>query len=168
MVDEPTTEPTSSADSELTLAQQALQDILARMKLIATTTAEWGEPDVDDGTRTILLNVQGEDLGGLIGRRGETLNALQLILRMMLSKQLLRGVSVAVDVEHFRERRLEQLRRMARKTAEQVVERQRPIALEPMSPDERRLIHIELRDHPDVRTESTGEGNRRKVQIIPK
>jgi spoIIIJ-associated protein len=168
MVDEPTTEPAPSEEHELALARQTLQDVLTRMKLAATTTAAWGEPDAEDGTRTILLNVQGEDLGGLIGRRGETLNALQLILRMMLSKQLLRGVSVTVDVEHFRERRLEQLRRMARKTAEQVVQRQRPIALEPMPPDERRLIHIELRDHPDVRTESAGEGNRRKVQIIPK
>jgi spoIIIJ-associated protein len=57
---------------------------------------------------------------------------------------------------------------MARKTAEQVVQRQRAIAVEPMPPDERRIIHMELRDHPGVRTESIGEGNRRKVQIIPR
>jgi spoIIIJ-associated protein len=168
MADEPTLAPAGPPEAELTLAEQTLQEILAHMHVTGAVTAAWGEPDEADGSRAILLNLEGEDLGGLIGRKGETLGALQLMLRLILSRHLTRGVNVVVDVEHFRERRIEQLRRMARKTAEQVVQRQRAIAVEPMPPDERRIIHMELRDHPGVRTESIGEGNRRKVQIIPR
>jgi spoIIIJ-associated protein len=168
MADETTLEPTEADDAELAQAQQTLFDILTNMHVTANVAAAWGEPDAEDGTRPIALDVQGDDLGGLIGRRGETLSALQLMLRLILSKKFARGINVIVDVENFRQRRLEQLRRMARKTAEQVVQRQRAISLEPMPPDERRIIHIELRDHPDVRTESVGEGNRRKVTILPK
>jgi spoIIIJ-associated protein len=77
-------------------------------------------------------------------------------------------VSLAVDVEGYRQRREQQLRRMAQRLAEQAVERGRTMTLEPMPANERRIIHLELRDHLAVRTESVGEGDRRKVTIIPK
>jgi spoIIIJ-associated protein len=154
-------------DQDMQLARATLEELLARMRVAATVTADWGEPD-EDGARALLLEVQGDDLSPLIGRKGETLNALQYITRLMLSKQLKQGLNLLVDVEGFRRRRHEQLRRMARRLAEQVIQRGRAMSLEPMPPEERRIVHIELRDHPQVRTESVGEGNRRKVTIIPK
>jgi len=155
------------SETDIATACAALEQLLAKMKITATVTASRTEPD-ENGLTSILLDVHGDDLSVLIGRRGETLNALQYLIRQLVAKQLGKGLSVVIDVENYRRRRHEQLRRMARRTAEQVAERQRPIALEPMPPDERRLIHLELRDHPTVRTESVGEGPKRKVTIFPK
>jgi spoIIIJ-associated protein len=115
-----------------------------------------------------VLDVQGDDLDPLIGRRGETLAALQYIARLILSKQFGRNVDLVVDVQGHKQRREDQLRRMARRMAEQAAERQRVMSLEPMPANERRIIHLELREHPDVTTESVGDGDRRKVTIIPK
>lgn len=162
------TDSNAAPDQELATAQRALEELLARMKVNASVVVQYGEADETDGGRTVLADVRGDDLSILIGRKGETLSALQYLARLLVSKQLNRGVNLVVDVEGFRQRRHEQLRRMARRTAEQVIQRGRPIALEPMPPDERRLVHLELRDHPAVYTESVGEGNRRKVTIIPK
>jgi spoIIIJ-associated protein len=155
------------SETDLATARATLEELLAKMKITATVAASRTEPD-EDGQSSVFLDVRGDDLSVLIGRRGETLNALQYLTRQLVSKKLNKGLSVVIDVENYRQRRHEQLRRMARRTAEQVVERQRPIALEPMPPDERRLIHLELRDHPGVRTESVGEGPKRKVTILPK
>jgi len=166
MTDE-VSEPTEP-NADLNAAQVTLAEILASMNVKASVTAKWGEPEEDDNGSPIYLDVQGEDLSFLLGRRGETLAALQYITRTLVSKRLSKGVSLTVDVEGYRERRREQLRRMARRAAEQVVQRGKPMSLEPMPAEERRLIHIELRDHPAVRTESVGEGNKRKVTIVPK
>ncbi|MCS6910562.1 MAG: KH domain-containing protein [Anaerolineales bacterium] len=155
------------SETELATARATLEELLAKMKITATVTAGWSKPD-EDGVHAVLLDVRGDDLSVLIGRRGETLNALQHLTRQLVSKKLNKGLNVVIDVENYRQRRREQLRRMARRTAEQVVERRRPIALEPMPPDERRLIHLELRDHPHVRTESVGEEPKRQVTIFPK
>lgn len=155
------------SETDLATARATLEELLAKMKITATVTASRTAPD-EAGLSSVFLDVRGDDLSVLIGRRGETLNALQYLARQLISKKLNKGLSVVIDVENYRQRRHEQLRRMARRTAEQVVERQRPIALEPMPPDERRLIHLELRDHPGVRTESVGEGPKRKVTIFPK
>lgn len=155
------------SETDVAAARATLEELLAKMKITATVTASLTGPD-EDGLTSVFLDVRGNDLTVLIGRRGETLTALQYLTRQLVSKQLSKGLSVVIDVEGYRQRRHEQLRRMARRTAEQVIERQRPIALEPMPPDERRLIHLELRDHPAVRTESAGEGPKRKVTIHPK
>lgn len=155
------------SDADLVTARTTLETVLAKMRVTASVTAHLTEPD-EDGVVSIHLEVQGEDLSVLIGRKGETLTALQYITRQIVSKQVSRGISVVIDVEGYRQRRHDQLRRMAQRAAEQVVQRQRPMALEPMPPDERRIIHIELRDHAQVRTESVGEGPKRKVTIVPK
>lgn len=155
------------SDADLVTARTTLETVLAKMRVTASVTATLTEPD-EDGVVSIHLEVQGEDLSVLIGRKGETLTALQYITRQIVSKQVSRGISVVIDVEGYRQRRHDQLRRMAQRAAEQVVQRQRPMALEPMPPDERRIIHIELRDHAQVRTESVGEGPKRKVTIVPK
>lgn len=166
MTDE-VSEPTEPK-ADLSTAQATLEEILASMQVKATVQAKWGEPEEDDNGLPIYLDVHGEDLSFLLGRRGETLAALQYMTRTLVSKRLSKGVSLTVDVEGYRERRREQLRRMARRAAEQVVQRGKPMALEPMPAEERRIIHIELRDHSAVRTESTGEGNKRKVTIVLK
>jgi spoIIIJ-associated protein len=171
MADEPTPQAPTPAGSDaeaLTLAQSKLAEFLEQLNIKAEVAATWGDPDPDDQSRPLTLDVQGDDLSGLIGRNGETLDALQYLLRMMLGRQISPDVNLVVDVQGHKRRRAEQVRRMARRMAEQATQRNRTMVLEPMPAHERRLVHIELRDHPTVRTESVGEGNKRKVTIIPK
>jgi spoIIIJ-associated protein len=115
-----------------------------------------------------VLNIEGEDLGILIGRRGETLAAIQYLLRLMVNHRMRRWVNLVVDVEGYKSRREEQLRSLALRMADRVAKSGRAVALEAMPPAERRIVHITLRDHPDVTTQSVGEGDHRKVTIIPK
>jgi len=154
-------------DQNLRAARETLEELLAKMRVKARVAADW-QPVLEAGDpRTLLLEVTGDDLGSLIGPRGETVAALQYITRLMVSKEVGEGINVLIDVEGHRRRREEQLRRMARRMAEQAVQRGRTMVLEPMTPAERRIVHLELRDHPDVHTESVGEGDKRKVTIIP-
>ncbi len=152
----------------LRVARETVSELLQRMGYETRVTAQWGEPSQPGGVRPLLVDVRGKDLSTLIGRRGETLAALQYITRLIVGKELRRPAAVVVDVEGYRERRERQLRRLARRMAEQAVESGRTMTLEPMPANERRIIHIELRDHPQVTTESVGEGDRRKVTIIPR
>jgi len=156
------------AEAALRVARETLEELLQKMNVKAEVQAEWGTPDEDGELRPLILDVLGDDLSMLIGRKGETLSALQYITRLIACKRLNRGVHVVVDVEGYKQRREEQLRRLAQRMAEQVVQRKRQMSLEPMPANERRIIHLELRHHPDVRTESIGEGDRRKVIILLK
>ncbi len=158
----------SDADPELQQAQTVLETLLKHMHLRAEVVATRGEPETEADSPVMLLDVRGDDLDPLIGRQGETVAALQYIVRLILSKEFGHSVDVVVDVQGHKQRREEQLRRMARRMAEQAAERQRVMTLEPMPANERRLIHLELRDHPDVTTESIGEGTHRKVTIVPR
>ena len=114
-----------------------------------------------------IIDLAGEDSGLLIGRRGQTLQALQFLVNLIVRKQF-EGVRVVLDVENYRQRREFQLRDMATKVAARVTQTNRSITLEPMPPADRRIIHTSLTDNPDVSTESTGEGEGRKVTIMPK
>lgn len=114
-----------------------------------------------------IIDLAGEDSGLLIGRRGQTLQALQFLVNLIVRKQF-EGVRVVLDVENYRQRREFQLRDMATKVAVRVTQTNRSITLEPMPPADRRIIHTSLTDNPDVSTESTGEGEGRKVTIMPK
>lgn len=149
------------------LAREAAEDLLRLMDVNADVRAHWGEADSEDKMRPLFIDIEGDDLSVLIGRRGDTLDALQYVIRLILGKELKQPVPAIVDVAGYRARREQTLRRLARRMADQAVERQRTLALEPMPPNERRIIHIELRDNPKVHTESVGEGDRRKVTIIP-
>lgn len=115
----------------------------------------------------LSLDVEGDDLGILIGRRGQTLACLQYLLRLMVSHQTKIWNPIVVDVEGYKKRRSEALQALAVRMAEQVKRRGTPFTLEPMPAYERRIIHLALADHPDVTTESTGLGELRKVVIIP-
>jgi spoIIIJ-associated protein len=158
----------ADSDPELQQAQTVLETLLQKMRLPAEVVASRGEPETEADSPVMLLDVRGDDLDPLIGRQGETVAALQYIVRLILSKEFGHSVDVVVDVQGHKQRREEQLRRMARRMAEQAAERQRVMTLEPMPANERRLIHLELRDHPDVTTESIGEGTHRKVTIVPR
>jgi spoIIIJ-associated protein len=114
-----------------------------------------------------IIDLAGEDSGLLIGRRGQTLQALQFLVNLIVRKQF-EGVRVVLDVENYRQRRELQLREMATTIAKRVAATNRSITLEPMPPADRRIIHTSLTDHPGVSTESTGEGEGRKVTIMPK
>ena len=115
-----------------------------------------------------LLHVRGEKLGMLIGRRGETLASLEYLTRLIASRDIESRAEFAIDVENYRARREVYLSQLAHSKADEAARRKKPIYLEPMSPSERRLVHMYLRDHPTVYTESKGEGNRRRVTIVPK
>jgi spoIIIJ-associated protein len=110
----------------------------------------------------------GDDLSILIGRQGEVLNALQYIARLIVSREAERWVNLVVDIEGYKQRRANSLQQLAKRIAERVARTRQPVALEPMPPHERRVIHITLRDHPTVTTQSVGRGDRRKVTIIPR
>jgi spoIIIJ-associated protein len=138
------------------------------MKINAEVTARYSDEDEYKGRKPILVDIHGDDLSILIGRKAETLNALQYITSLILGKELGRSTPLSVDVEGYRSRRQQQIRQLANRIAEQVIQTDRRQALEPMPANERRIIHIELRDHPEVYTESMGEGDRRKVVIYPK
>ena len=123
----------------------------------------------DDGTiSSVGLNIHGDDLGILIGRRGQTMASLQHIVRLIISHQNQLKLPVIIDVEGYKERRCEGLRALANRLADQVKTRNASFTMEPMSAFERRIIHLALVDNPDVYTESTGFGDARKVVIAPK
>lgn len=116
----------------------------------------------------LTLNLVGDDLGILIGRRGETLRSLQFIVRLIVSRRLGVWPSLVLDVEGYKAKRVVALRALAQRMAEQVRQTGQMATLEPMPAYERRIVHLALRDNPYVYTESTGEDDRRKVQIIPR
>jgi spoIIIJ-associated protein len=115
-----------------------------------------------------LLDVSGPDLNALIGRRGETLASLQYITRLIASRELQHRANIVVDVSGYKSRRSQMLRDLANRMANQAVQSNRVVTLEPMPPYERRIIHLTLRSRDDVMTKSVGEGDSRKVTIVPK
>lgn len=161
------TESTLEHDPILDHAESVVSKLLAMMGLEAQVSAHYGATDRDD-RRCINVDVRGSDLSVLIGRRSETLNAFQYIASLIIGKDTQQFVQLTVDVEGYRERREKQLIQMANRMADQVAKNGRKQTLEPMPSAERRIIHIALREHPAVTTESTGEGPYRKVVIYPK
>jgi spoIIIJ-associated protein len=146
------------------VAVAVLGDLLRHMGIQATVVAR---APSDDRSMPVVLDVQGDDLGILIGRQGDTLRDLQYITRLIASRKLQRWVNVVVDVAGYKKRRERVLTELAERMAERVIADGRPLSLEPMPAHERRIVHIALRDHEQVTTESTGEGQRRKVVISP-
>lgn len=161
--------PVEGSDEEaLQITQDTVSELLQRMGVEARIEAHWGEADAPGKIRPLFLDIHGDDLSILIGRRGETLTALQYITRLIVGKELKRPVAVLIDIEGYRARREQQLRRLAQQMAIQAIETSQTMSLEPMPAYERRVVHIELRDNPDVDTVSVGERDQRKVTIIPR
>ncbi len=155
-------------DITLYVARETVVELLEKMKVRATVKAYYGEPDEAQSRAPVCVDINGKDLSILIGRQSETLNALQYISSLIASKELGHSIPLVVDVEGYRKRRQQQIRYLARRMAEQAVKTGRRQILEPMPANERRIVHIELRDNQSVTTESVGEEPRRKVTVIPK
>jgi spoIIIJ-associated protein len=160
-------EPQPEHDALLNHTEIVISKMLHLLNLEAQVSANYG-PVERDGRRNIHVDIRGNDLSVLIGRRSETLSAFQYIASLIVGKETQQFVQLTVDVEGYRDRRERQLIQMAKRMADQVTKSGRRQTLEPMPSGERRIIHIALRDHPDVKTESTGEEPYRKVMIIPK
>jgi spoIIIJ-associated protein len=161
----PAAEGAPPSGDAATLALDAVTNILSAAKVNVNSTLR-SASDADAGGPVIDLS--GEDSGLLIGRRGQTLQALQFLVTAIVRAQHGETARVVLDVEGYRNRREVALRDMAAKVAERVVQTGRSISLEPMSPADRRIIHTALTDHPGVTTESFGVGEGRKVTILPK
>lgn len=154
-------------DDEARVATETLQELLSKMNIDAQVAAYYVEAADDNEEGPLVLQVSGRDLGMLIGRRGETLAALQYITRLIVSRDLQRRANLVVDVERYKSRRERRLRSLALRMAKQATQRGRTVTLEPMAAYERRIVHLALRDRTDVYTQSVGEGDERKVTIVP-
>lgn len=152
----------------LEIARDVLADLLDRMEVQAEIQTRIVEPTNSSDGKTLVLDLSGNDLGFLIGRKGETLAALQHIVRLIVNKEIQQRANLLVDIGGYKSRRENALRKLALRVADQVTRRRRRIALEPMNAYERRVIHMTLRNHPTVTTESVGENDHRKVTILPK
>jgi len=148
------------------IAQDTLMDVLELMGIDGEVSVRSVDADAD--SPSVLLDVEGEDLGVLIGRRGDTLGALQYLLTLMVQRRLKRWARVTVDVAHYRDRQEAMLRSKALRMADRVQRARTAIAMEPMPPNERRLVHLALSEHPDVTTHSIGIGEDRRVVVSPR
>jgi spoIIIJ-associated protein len=165
--------PLASPSQESNLpaaAKEALEEILRRMKLKAHVElrSDVQQDEAESDIPPIALEVDGEDLGILIGRRGETLAALQYIMRLIVAHQQKARVPLTVDVEGYKQRRYGALRELALRLAQKAVSTRQSMTLEPMPADERRIVHLAVSVNPDVVTQSVGEGELRKVVIMPR
>jgi spoIIIJ-associated protein len=146
------------------MAREVLDKIIEFMGLSAKVTTGKSETD----SLLVTLDVEGDDLGILIGRHGQTLTSLQYIVRLIVAEKSKMWVPFNIDVAGYKKRRYDSLRNLALRVAEQVKRSQRMLTLEPMPADERRIVHITLASHPDVATQSMGEGEMRKVAVMVK
>ncbi len=151
-------------------AKVILAGMLNAMNVTAEITLTDLQPDEKDETRmNVSFNIEGDDSGLLIGRRGETLSSLQFLVNFLYNHNNKDAhATVILDVEGYRERRYESLRGMASRMAERVAQSGASMVMPPMPPSERRIVHMALANNIYVFTESTGEGRDRKVQILPK
>lgn len=151
------------------IARNTLEQLLKLMDIEGTVAPgtypdESGEPNA----APIAFNIEGDDMGILIGRRGQTLSSLQYILRLIVGHKTNTWIPIVIDAESYKQRRYEALQALAHRMAENVKAKGSPFTLEPMPPYERRIIHMALANHSAVYTESIGEGESRKVVIKPK
>jgi spoIIIJ-associated protein len=147
-------------------ALAVLEELLDRMDLQSDVRVD--SAIVEEGLPTVELSIHGEYGGILIGRRGETLGALQFLVGLLTSRKAERRVRVILDAEGYRERRARLLRDIAMRAADRAQRYRQPIFLDPMVPAERRVVHMTLADHPGVSTHSVGEGDSRRVVISPR
>ena len=170
-VEQPAAEPTAveiDENEKARIAQETLQELLDLMDMQENWVEVRRAVAEEDEERTpLVLNVCGEGTDALIGYNGKTLAGLQRITRLIVGRELAGRVWLVVDAGGFRARREKSLRSLAGRMAEQAERTEQTVKLKPMPANERRIIHVELRDHPTVRTQSIGEGDQRQVTIIP-
>jgi spoIIIJ-associated protein len=150
------------------VSKEVLSELLRLMGIEHHITIKRAQANREGENPPYLLDITGPDMSLLIGRRGETLSSLQYITRLIASRKLQRRANIIVDAGAYKSKRSERLQQLATRMADQAVETKRVVTLEPMPANERRIIHMTLRNRPDVETRSQGEGDARKVTIIPK
>lgn len=166
-----TYDPNRADTADEVIAKEIVAELLAHMGIEADVVATDNPSTMDSSDEeppTIFIDILGKDLGLLIGRRGEHLAHLQYIVNLIANKRLGDYTRVIVDVEAYRTRREESLIALAERVARQVARSGRPIVLEPMPPNERRVVHMTLRGNPGVATESSGEGQDRRITVMPR
>jgi spoIIIJ-associated protein len=150
-----------AGDNELTYAKTVLERIVE--EIIDSATVE-GRVEGE----TIYLNIKGDGSGLLIGRHGQTLDAIQYIVGRIVGKQLGEKRMVVVDTERYRERRKENLEQLAQRMGEKVKSTGRPVSLQPMSASDRRIVHLALKHDREIETRSEGEGEMKNIKIVPR
>ncbi len=161
-------ETVAGDENALQVAREVVSELLERMRVRARVVAKYVKATDGQDEPVILVDIQGDDLSILIGKRSETLSALQYISSLIVGKELGHWTPLIIDVQGYRSRRERALRQLARRMADQAVATGRRQVLEPMPASERRVVHLELRNHPQVYTESMGEEPNRKVTIVLK
>ena len=165
----PTAESASPAGEETDQAVETLEHLLKLMSVDAGVRVRAPETPGDGlGLVKAVLDISGEDLGILIGRRGNTLASLQFLVNLMMSRRTKARTAFGIDVEGYRRRREDSLNGLALRMADRVKSTGQSITLEPMPPNERRIVHLALVKDPNVITVSIGEGENRKVAITPR
>ncbi|HCU79638.1 MAG TPA: hypothetical protein DGN60_00580 [Chloroflexi bacterium] len=161
--------PINEYDDEprLVTINRVLTDLLHYMNVDANLCMQDQDADPTDNRSSIRINIAGDKLSALIGRRGETLASLEFLVKLIVSNKQNRWTHISLDIDGYKQRREHQLKRLAQRMAGQVQQFGRPIALEPMPANERRIVHITLERNPEVTTNSTGDGNQRRVNIQP-
>ena len=144
------------------ISTEVIETLLSKMNASAVVNLIQAMKEDTGGP---AFNIEGDDSGLLIGRRGETLKSLQFIVRFMVGSQLGTRAQLSLDVEGYQERRYQSLANLAQRVAQRVSNSGRPVTLEPMPSNERRIIHVTLANHKLVSTESTGSGGGRQVTI---
>lgn len=153
--------PVGPQKADVEIARLIVSELVGVMGFEALVTAR-------EESNAIFLSISGSNLGPLIGRHGQTLEALELVVNLIVAKRLDRRVPVVLDAERYRERRRQTLQALARRVAARVLRSGRPVALDPMPSYERRIIHTVLAADSRVMTHSEGEGADRHVVVSPR
>ncbi|MDP6402673.1 MAG: RNA-binding cell elongation regulator Jag/EloR [SAR202 cluster bacterium] len=145
------------------VAGEVLNNLISKMGVSVVTNLKQAEREDEGGP---AFDIEGEDSGLLIGRRGETLRALQFLVKVIVGRRMQTKANLSVDVEGYQERRYQALRNLAQRVGQRVVSSGRSVTLEPMPPDERRIVHMTLAEYSGVTSESMGDGDSRQVVVM--
>jgi len=146
-------------------ARDFVEDLLTKMGMEVDT--DLLEPEPGDPAGEIRIEIEGRDSGRIIGKKGQVLAAIQHVVNRVVNRPGLDRLHVVVDAEGYRQRREDTLATMAQRLGKKALEEGKIITFEPMSPRDRRIVHLALAKFPGVVTKSDGEGEGRRVQIIP-
>ncbi len=154
----------------ISITRDVLVEILHKMGINANVFYQEQAivQETERAVKPIVFDIKGDELGILIGRRGQTLACLQYIVRLVVSHKVKASVLIVIDVNSYKQHRYKSLNNLANRIAEEVEANEKSFELEPMPAYERRIVHMALANHPTVYTESTGVGEARKIVIIPK
>jgi spoIIIJ-associated protein len=167
--------PASSGDDDSGAAGRKSADVEEQrreaMAILKQILEQMGEPtdvrQVEVDAETVEIEIKGDGSGILIGRHGQTLDALEYIVNRILARRIKDAAPISLETESYRARRRQQLHRMALSMGEKAKREHKPVRLEPMPPRDRRVVHLALKDDPMITTRSAGDGTMRSIEIVP-